>query len=473
MKLFFRSFFLLLAGTFILNSYSFAQGAKEMNETVFAEVKNLINSQKSDALYALLNDDFKAKFNKETFTGILKNNLYPLGAIKEYTFIDFSDGISSYKAGCNNAVLEFKIGTNPTGKIAHLRFLPYKEPATTKTYTVATSNLLATALDKQIDAKVRPYINKVNTVGLCIGIVKDNAATIYGYGETVKRNKKIPDAYSIFEIGSVTKTFTATLLAYYVSENKVALSDPITKYLPDYVAANKELQTITLQMLSNHMSGLPRVPDNLLGGNTDILNPYKAYDEKMLFSYLKNCKLQSEAGTQYAYSNLAVGLLGVILEHLSGKNYEQMVTDIICKPLGMVNTKQHLNTEQIQAAVYNEKGDQVTMWDMDALAGAGALRSTVHDMLRYAEANMNEDNSLLSKAMQLTHKVTYSKEMSVGLGWHLGEISGTTYYWHNGGTGGSRSFVAFMPDKKIAVVILSNTAEDADDVGKNILKILQ
>ena len=473
MKLFFRSFLLSIAGLFMMNSYSSAQGAKEMNETVFAEVKTLINSKKPDALYALLNDDFKAKFNKETFTGILNTNLYPLGAIKEYTFISFSDGVSAYKAVCNSAVLEFKIGTDPTGKIAHLRFLPYKEPATEKTFTVASSNPLVTALDKHVDAKARPYINKVNTVGLCIGIIKDNAATIYGYGETVKRNKKIPDAYSIFEIGSVTKTFTATLLAYYVSEGKVALSDPITKYLPDYVTANMELKAITLEMLSNHTSGLPRIPDNLLGGNTDMLNPYKSYDEKMLFSYLKNCKLQSEAGTQYAYSNLAAGLLGVILEHISGTTYEQMVIDIICKPLGMVNTKQHLNTDQIQAAVYNEKGEQVVMWDMDALAGAGALRSTVHDMLKYVQANMNEDNSSLSKAIQLTHKVTYHKEMSVGLGWHLDEISGTTYYWHNGGTGGSRSFVAFMPDKKIAVVVLSNCAEDADDVGKSILKGLQ
>ena len=468
MRSFLRSI-LLITSMFFMDQTISAQTLQEMNDAMFMKVKDMVNSRKTDSLYDLLNADFKAKFTPNAFTSAL-NNLYPMMPIKEYSFINFADGTNAYKATCTGAVLEFRIGVDNAGKIAHLRFIPYKEPSALKTFTVATSNPLQTALDKLVDAKARPYINKGNTVGLCIGVFKDNAATIYGYGETIKRNKKIPDAYSIFEIGSVTKTFTATLLAYYVTEGKVALSDPITKYLPDSVTANVELKGITLQMLSNHTSGLPRIPDNLLGPNTDMLNPYKDYDDKMLFAYLKTCRLKTDAGETYAYSNLAAGLLGTILERVSGKTYEQMVVDIICKPLGMSNTKQHLNTEQIVAAVYNERGDATPMWDMKALAGAGAIRSSARDMLKYAQAEMTDDNSSLSKAMKLTQQVTWKKEMEVGLGWHLAEISGTKYYWHNGGTGGSRSFVAFMPDKHMAVVVLSNSSEDPDDVGRTLLK---
>ena len=451
-----------------------AQSAQRANDSLFKLVKTAVNAQDGDALYALLNDNFKANISKDQFTGILKANLYPMGTIKETSLISYADGQSKYKAACATETLEFRISADKEGKIAGLRFLPYKEPVGTKNHVVPTNNPMQSTIDSAVDHIARSYIDKVNTVGLSIGIVKSGTAGVYGYGATTKSSGVIPDADAIFEIGSISKTFTATLLAYYVGEHKVSLNDPVTKYLPDDIAANKELQKVTLQMLANHTSGLPRLPDNLLNAFTDMSNPYKSYNLEKLYKYLKNCKLQSVPGEKYAYSNLGAGLLGTILAEVSGKTYEQMITDIICTPLGMSSTSTRATGTLAEryVAVHNDKGEQVPMWDMNVLAGAGAIRSTVHDMVLYVRANMQQQSGKLPQAMELTHKITYDKEMAVGLGWHIVKEP-TPVYWHNGGTGGCSSIVLFDPQKQIAVVVLSNAAESADAVGQEILKVLQ
>jgi CubicO group peptidase (beta-lactamase class C family) len=452
---------------------TFAQDTKERNALMFTKVRDLINTQKGDSLYALLNNDFQAKFTKDVFMGILKNNLYPLGAIKESSSIDYGTGISSYKAVCTDAVLEFKIGTDKAGKISALRFLPFAERAAPKNYVVPSNNPMKTALDSAVDQIARQYINKATTVGLSIGIVKDGRVTTYGYGSTTKEKNNIPGDEAVFEIGSISKTFTATLLAYYAHAHKVALSDPIVKYLPDSVAANKNLENITLQMLANHTSGLPRVPENLVLNMSTMLDPYKNYHKAQLYAYLKDCKPESIPGEKYAYSNLGTGLLGTILEGVSGLTYEQMIIEVICKPLGMTSTYQHPSTaqQQRQVNVHNEKADVVNMWDMDALAGAGAIRSTTNDMLEYCMANMEKNKSDLSQAIEMTHHVTYVGDMSIGLGWHM-KKEPHMVYWHNGGTGGCSSYACMVPDKKIALVVLSNATESTDATALGILSKL-
>jgi len=336
---------------------------------------------------------------------------------------------------------------------------------------VATSNTLTSILDKQVDSVARQYIQKSNTVGLSIGILVNGAIKTYGYGEIVKGEGNLPDANTIFEIGSITKTFTASILAYYVNQGKISLTDPITKYLPDSLLVNPELNSIKIINLSNHTSGLPSIPPNFLP-NMDPLNPYLHYDEALLFANLKNCKLATVPGEMYAYSNLSVGLLGVILQRVSGKNYEQLVKQVITGPLKMSNTAQILTPKATKqfTAVYNAKGTETKPWDFKALAACGCLRSTVNDLLTYAKNNIHCDNTVLSNAFDLTHQITFSKEPLVGLGWHVFQIKGANYYWHNGGTGGSRSFLIFSIEQKMAAVVLSNAEVGVDEVGLGIFK---
>jgi CubicO group peptidase (beta-lactamase class C family) len=353
-------------------------------------------------------------------------------------------------------------------------FQPYQQPPADKTALVPSTNLLKTAIDKKVDSVARTYIQKANTVGLCIGVIDHGNIGTYSYGETVKGNGKIPNSDNFFELGSITKTFTAILLAWYVNEGKVKLRDPIRKYLPDSVAANPALASISLLELCNHTSGLDRLPDNLIPNATDPLNPYKDYSKELLYEYLKTCTLKSQPGTQYAYSNLGVGLLGTILETVSQMPYEEMVTEIICKPLGMFSTVQFLSPTLLPrfAQVYNAGGVATQAWNFDVLAPCGALRSTLNDMLLYAKANLHPGNDKLGKAIELTHHITFAKDVKIGMAWHIITVNGIDYIFHNGGTNGSSSFLAFNSAKNIAVIVLSNAVESTDELGTGILKKL-
>jgi CubicO group peptidase (beta-lactamase class C family) len=475
-----RSFFyitLLLQSVFFLFSGNAqAQEVKQINDSLFEEVKHVINIQDSEKLYSFFNEDFRKHLPKDGLFAMLRDHIYPLGTIKQSEQLSYSDNVSSYMAVFEKGSFMFKIASDTARKISTLLLQPYRGKVTLKDYTVPSNNPMQTDCDRHADTIARKYINKVSTVGLSIGIWKDGKENTYGYGTTQKGKNMIPDAQAIFEIGSVTKTFTATLLAWYVEQGKLRLNDPITKYLPDSVAGNTALQGITLQMLANHTSGIPRLPSNLLLDKVDFRNPYKDYDKAMLYAYLKGFKATSAPGAKYEYSNAGAGLLGDILEHVSGKTYARMLQEVICGPLKLHNTYIHADEAQKgkEVSVYNDKTTQGVMWDMNALMGAGGIRSDVHDMLLYVSANMNSNTaSALARAMQLTQQITYSKEVSVGLGWHKTEIKGNVCYWHNGGTGGCRSYVAFVPARRIAVVLLANSMESLDEAGPALVAALQ
>jgi CubicO group peptidase (beta-lactamase class C family) len=445
-------------------------------DSVFEQVKKYFNEKNSDAIYNMAGVDFQKELTIDAFAQVTQKQLFPLGKIKESSLMSFvNNDVATYKLKLDSITLQLLISLDKRDKLQLFLFQEYQEPIGDKTALVQTSNPRRTTMDKRVDSVVRIYIQKSTTVGLSIGIIKDGKTTLYQYGETIRGYKKLPNEDNFFEIGSVTKTFTATLLAYYLNAGKVKLTDPITKFLPDSVAANPALKGITLVQLSNHTSGLPRLPDNLIEHATDALNPYKDYTASLMYSYLKSCKLGSKPGEQYLYSNLGVGLLGSILETISGSRFNQMVHDIITQPLNMQSTSQYLTPLLMPRfmAEYNAGGQATPAWDFDVLAPCGALRSTLSDLLIYTKANMHPANDELSKAMILAHKITFNKDVKIGLAWYTITVNGVDYIFHNGGTNGSSSFLAFNADKNIGIVILSNAAESTDAVGMGILKEIQ
>ncbi|MDB4921147.1 serine hydrolase [Mucilaginibacter sp.] len=458
---------------FAMSSAASAQTQQQQKvDSVFMLVKKYFNEKNADAVYNLAGDAFQKEISILAWADIAAKQLFPLGEMQESSLINFvNNSMATYKVKFSSVTLQVFISLDQKDKLETFIFKPYTEPANNKTALVVTSNPMLSDMDKQVDTVARKYIQKANTVGLCIGIIKDGKTRIYQYGETKKGNGKLPNADSFFEIGSITKTFTATLLAWYVNEGKVKLTDPITMYLPDSVAVNQSLKGITLLNLVNHTSGLVSVPDNLKDNMTDQFNPYKDYTKQLMYSYLKICRLNNKPGEKYAYSNLGVGLLGTILQYVSGKTFEQMVTTVITRPLGMLSTAQYLNPllSPRFVSVYNSDGNPTIAWDFDVLAPCGALRSTVNDLLRYAKANMHPGADSLSKAIELTHHITFTKDVKIGLGWHVIPVNGISYYFHNGGTYGSNSFLAFNADKNIAIVVLSNAYEATDPIAAGIL----
>jgi D-alanyl-D-alanine-carboxypeptidase/D-alanyl-D-alanine-endopeptidase len=310
-------------------------------------------------------------------------------------------------------------------------------------------------------------------VGIVVGLVDDKGVRVISYGKPSKNSDKTVDGDSVFEIGSVTKVFTATLLADMVERGEVSLNDPIAKYLPKTVKTpTRNGKEITLLDLSTQTSGLPRLPDNFTP--KDVQNPYADYTVEQMYAFLSGYTLTRDIGSKYEYSNLGVGLLGHILALRAGKDYETLVRTRIFQPLKMTSSSIKLSPEmQAHLAVgHNPALLPVPGWDLPTLAGAGAIRSTVNDMLKFVAANLGLNKSPLLGAMQIAHQSrhdTGTPDLEIGLNWHILKKFDTVIVWHNGGTGGYHSFIGFDPKARKGIVVLSNSTNDIDDIGRHLL----
>jgi CubicO group peptidase (beta-lactamase class C family) len=313
------------------------------------------------------------------------------------------------------------------------------------------------------------------SVGIVVGVIEPTGRRIVAYGSLDKGDERPLDGDTLFEIGSVTKVFTSLLLADMVQRREVALTDPVTKYLPAGVKMpERGGRQITLQDLATHTSGLPPLPSNLTP--KDPANPYADYSIEQLYQFLSTYQLTRDIGSKYQYSNVGGGLLGHVLARHVGMDYETLVRSRICAPLGMNSTGITLSTEMKLrfARGHNATLEPVSTWDLPTLAGAGALRSTANDMLIFLAANLGYTKSPLAPAMAAMFTVrrpTGVSGLEIALGWHILTRDGHEIIWHNGGTGGYRSFIGYEPKSGVGVVVLSNaeTAAGVDDIGQHLL----
>ena len=313
------------------------------------------------------------------------------------------------------------------------------------------------------------------SVGIVVGVIGPEGRRVVAYGQLAKGDPRPLDSDTVFEIGSMTKVFTSLLLADMVQRGEVALDDPVAKYLPASVKMpERNGRQITLVDLATHTSGLPRMPTNFTP--KDPTNPYADYTVEQLYQFLSSYELTRDPGSQYQYSNLGGGLLGHVLALRAGMSYEALVRSRICDPLGMKETRITLTPEMKarMAAGHNQALEPVGNWDLPTLAGAGALRSTANDMLTFLAANLGYVKSPLAPAMAVMLKVwrpTGMPGLEVALGWHVRTIEGKEIVWHNGGTGGFRSFMGFDPSARTGVVALSNTftTTGVDDMAMHLL----
>lgn len=320
---------------------------------------------------------------------------------------------------------------------------------------------------EEFKASIQDRVDQEYAPSIAVGIIDSNGMHFYNYGKTKNENGKNVDERTIYEIGSVSKVFTSLLLAEMVAEGKMNLDDPIEKYLPNVQVPDYKGIKITLKHLATHNSGLPRLPENLNIGE-DPNNPYAHYDEKMLLDFLGKYKLLNEPGTKNEYSNLGAGLLGYMLTKESGMSLE----DLFQEKVG--NKIQHKNTVITLSALQKENlalghagGDVVPNWDFqDALAGGGAFKSTVFEMLSFLKMQLPLDGNKLSVAVQSTQKLQAHVQVKMGLGWHFFKDD---IRWHNGGTGGYRSFCGIDVEKNRGVVVLTNSGYSVDDLGLHLL----
>ena len=316
---------------------------------------------------------------------------------------------------------------------------------------------------------VQPYIDNEMTKGLSIGTYRDGKIEFYNYGICSEENQVKPTENSVYEIGSITKTFTAAVLADMVAEGKVNYTDPISKFLPDSVCNWSNDKSITLEELSTHTSGLPRVPKNLTENFlSDIDNPYQNYSFEKMYTFLKTYTPKPKTNREVAYSNLGTGLLGHILAIIDEQSYEAMMKNRVFEPLNMNNSTITVEKGQLIQG-HDGLGYPVSQWNFQALAGAGAIRSSTADMMKYLVANILEQQPYSETHLPRKEMSEFQK---TGLAWVIQKNKNLDFIWHNGGTGGYRTFMGFSKNENVGVVVLANSVQGVDAVGIRTLQFL-
>lgn len=468
---------ILVIGALFLVQGAWAQpGWQQKTDSVTRLIQQYYNQKNITALYNLGGRKFMSAIDPQKFNQATGSLFQQAGELTSYQFETITHQVAKYKATFSKAVLALMVGLDSADKLETFALVPYEKELPPKTSRVPTSNTLKTALDKKVDSLVSPFMKKGNTVGLALGMLQNGNTYVYGYGETAKDNQLLPDGNTLFEIGSITKTFTATLLAWFVQQGKIQLTDPVNKYLPDSIAKLEyKGKPITIGSLANHSSGLPRLARNVTM-NHDPANPYQDYNDEALYSFLAHFTPTREPGAQYEYSNLAMGLLGVILERVSGKTYEHLLHEIIWQPLQMNHTRITLgSSDSAQLALgYDKNLQAVHSWEFQSMAGAGAIRSCINDMLLYAKAQGSAANTVLSKAIQLTHSPSFeSGQHKLGLGWHIFTVKGKNYIAHDGQTGGYSSSMIVDPATGNAVVVLTNASVGPSQLSFDLIQTLE
>lgn len=444
-------------------------------------------------------------------------------------------------------------------------------------------------LHQKVDELVGPYIGSPGNVGVVVGVICGGEQHVFGYGKLARDADATPDEHTVFEIGSITKVFTANLLMEMAGRGELKPDDPVAKFLPPTVRVPERAgQAITLLHLATHTASLPPMPGNWEKAVQDPTNPYAHYTVEHLYQFLGECRLRRPVGSRAEYSNLGVGLLGHALSLCAGRPYEDLLRERISGPLGLNDTSITLSDDQRGrlARGHSANGQPVSNWDIPTLAGAGALRSTVAQMLTYLNANLKPAETSLQAALEgchVSHKLPWSGWSvvrpvlwAVGLsaaslaiqrfwpvppgsltfgivflapillcaafgglllalaslalclagshwlwgssfgwwpattaslfftaiiiwlrwaivgqrswlpavapflaseevlpGWQsLTGAGGVRIIWHNGGTGGYRSFIGFVKESQTAVAVLSNSENSVDEIGIQLLEYL-
>lgn len=326
--------------------------------------------------------------------------------------------------------------------------------------------------DSAILAILKVRVDSGRAPAIVVGVLEQGRRRYVSYG-IAGPNVPSLDEHTIFDIGSISKTFTGLLLADAVTRGEARLDQPVAELLPaGTVVPSKDGKPITLEQLSTHRSGLPRLPGNL--APVDSADPYFGYDAQRLYEFLAAYSLTRAPGDSAAYSNLGTGLLGHALTLRAGlPSWGALVERRITTPLAMRETFVDVPAP-LQARLATGHDDRMTAvpaWRFDALAGAGALRSTAADMLTYLAAALDTARGPLGRAMALARapRAGFAPGSRIALGWVVKDPPPYPIWWHNGGTGGFRSFAAFDPARQVAVVVLANAAVSVDDIGMHLM----
>ena len=314
------------------------------------------------------------------------------------------------------------------------------------------------------------------SLGIAVGIIEPRGRRVISFGHRKLGDPRAVDGDTVFEIGSVTKVFTALLLADMVSKKELALSDPVAKYLPNNVKApERNGRAITLLDLATHTSGLPFMPENAPPFNEPAAARYSASD---LRRYVSSYQLTREIGSQWEYSNVGYWLLSEALSARGHQDFEDLLRKRVLLPLKMARTDCKLSAQlKANLAIGHDSGLQpvrgiASVPIYSIMPAAGGLFSTVNDLLTFLSAAMKDQPSSLAPAIltTVTTRRPTSGNSEQALGWTVFSPGSDELIFRDGGTVGYASAIGWDPARRVGIVVLLNQIGAVDDIARHILR---
>ncbi|MCX8080033.1 MAG: beta-lactamase family protein [Bacteroidia bacterium] len=433
------------------------------------------NQKNFDALEKLMDDKFMKAVGKENFWEMNWGFYVQMGPIQKVSRMKDSLGTARAWVEFENGQMIFEMVMK--GDKAEGFFIrnPYAFLADKKrSIPLSKSFIPVTELDKFVDSVCSRFMEGQRKSGLAVGIIHKGNKFEYYFGEPRKGSGQAINGQTLFEIGSVTKIFTAYLFASACSENLLSPDKSLSRALAEMqINAPGISGDVKLIHLTNHTSGLPRLPKNFLDQqNYSAKYPYRNYTKELLKAYLESAKnIKPTEGSQY--SNLGPSVMGMLLEHHMKSDYELLVQKRIFSAVNMPSSFVHVkkSPQDLLATPYDEKGEPTEHFEFDAMAPAGSIVSCLPDMMNFLE--FMRDTSAMPQRMMLK-KTLGNARFNFGMGWMIQPtFNKNTLVWHNGATYGFTSFVGFVREKDIGIVVLCNQSAPVDKVALDVIKFLE
>jgi CubicO group peptidase (beta-lactamase class C family) len=462
---------------FLFSAVAFSQPHVEADKLV-ADLKKYYNSNQYDALYNQLSEAYKKDATEAYITSFYKNNLRaPLGQITNAEFTSKTDNSYQYLVSFEKGNCDFNFVFTEDQHINGMQWSPSSAVRTAKKLlrdpkTIKSNNPKQTKLQLYIDSLAVTFLADAANSSLSIGIVDKDKTEQYFYGETKKGTGNLPSANSVYEIGSISKSFTGILLAHAVNEGKISLNDDIRRYLPGkYPNLEVKGKPVTVLSLANHTSGLPRLPENFgkQPGYKES-DPYVGYSKTMIYEYLAKFKPSVTPGLTPEYSNFGIALVGIILENVYQQPLEKLLKEIITGPLKMTSTSYNKALLDARQLTSGYAGNEIPYWEFENFKAAGGINSNLNDMMLYLKNNITET----SRDIKLSHQSTITAgDYTAGLAWMINRIGKHDHIWHNGQTAGFTSFIGYSPALKKGIVILNNSNTQVDEIAVKMLRYME
>jgi len=322
--------------------------------------------------------------------------------------------------------------------------------------------------DTEIDFK--------NTPGFAVAIIDGDTSMVFGFGSNHPEYETELDEQSIFEIGSVTKSFTASLVSVLDAEDFLSFDDKVNDHLPS-ANKNPRLGDVTINDLLTHHSGLPKLPKYIGSKQKDPQNPYADYTKTDLLDFYSS--FIPDDKREFIYSHVNYGLLEIIIESVTGSDYESAMNSFLLTPLGLNNTYIHKTEDSDSAITYgfDRAGRQTKNWDFASFGASEGLKSNLNDLILFTRAHIGSTGSQLDFILAANHEpevqTHYNDKIFAGKGWHIfNQKKNFNIITHSGKTYGHRAYISFIKETKTAVIILSNSSVGTEDLGLLILRMI-